>query len=112
MHGSDRAPDLKRLQASLGWQSKSNRFNESEMALFYECMLKCARKLLDTADIVRDAMLRQLTLGAAATPQDQRTRSSTRRQVLPSPISSRSPSSLKGRGWSVSVKSGAKLPST
>ncbi len=30
------------------------------MALFYECTLKCARKLLDTADIVRDAMLRQL----------------------------------------------------
>jgi hypothetical protein len=30
------------------------------MALFYECMLKCAQKLLDTADIVRDAMLRQL----------------------------------------------------
>jgi len=26
------------------------------MALFYECMLKCARKLLDTADIVREAM--------------------------------------------------------
>ena len=26
------------------------------MALFYECMLKCARKLLDTADIVRDAI--------------------------------------------------------
>ena len=39
-------------------------------------------------------------------------RSSTRRQVLPSPISSRSPSSLKGRGWSVSVNSGARLPST
>ena len=31
------------------------------MALFYECMLQCARKLLDTADIVREAMLRQLT---------------------------------------------------
>ena len=31
------------------------------MALFYECMLKCARKLLDTADIVREAMLRQST---------------------------------------------------
>ena len=30
------------------------------MALFYECMLKCARKLLDTADIVREAILRQL----------------------------------------------------
>jgi hypothetical protein len=29
------------------------------MALFYECMLQCARKLLDTADIVREAMLRQ-----------------------------------------------------
>jgi hypothetical protein len=24
--------------------------------LFYECLLKCARKLLDTADIVRDAI--------------------------------------------------------
>ena len=47
------------LRASLGWQSKSNRLNESEMALFYECMLQCAQKLLDTADIVRDAMLRQ-----------------------------------------------------
>jgi hypothetical protein len=44
--------------------------------------------------------------------QGQRTRSSTRRQVLPSPISSRSPSSLKGRNWSVSVNSGAMLPST
>jgi hypothetical protein len=31
------------------------------MALFFECMLQCARKLLDTADIVREAMLRQLT---------------------------------------------------
>jgi len=30
------------------------------MALFYECMPKCARKLLDTADIVRDAIFRQL----------------------------------------------------
>ncbi len=32
------------------------------MALFYECMPKCARKLLDTADIVRDAIYRYLTL--------------------------------------------------
>jgi hypothetical protein len=30
------------------------------MALFYECMLKCARKLLDTADIVSEAIYRQL----------------------------------------------------
>jgi hypothetical protein len=29
------------------------------MALFYECMLKCARKLLDTADIVREAFYQQ-----------------------------------------------------
>jgi hypothetical protein len=49
-----------RLRASLGWQSKSKSFHESEMALFYECMLKCARKVLDTAGIVREAMLRQL----------------------------------------------------
>jgi hypothetical protein len=32
------------------------------MALFSECMPKCARKLLDTADIVRDAIFRQLLL--------------------------------------------------
>jgi hypothetical protein len=31
------------------------------MALFYECMLKCARKLLDTADIVREAISQQLS---------------------------------------------------
>jgi hypothetical protein len=49
-----------RLRAGLGCQSKSNSFNESEMALFYECMLKCALKLLDTADIVREAIYRQL----------------------------------------------------
>jgi hypothetical protein len=30
------------------------------MALFFECTEKCAPNLLDTADIVRDAMLRQL----------------------------------------------------
>jgi hypothetical protein len=35
-------------------------FNQSEMALFFECMLLCAQKLLDTADIVREAMFRQL----------------------------------------------------
>jgi hypothetical protein len=31
-------------------------FNESEMALFFECMELCAQKELDTADIVREAM--------------------------------------------------------
>jgi len=34
-------------------------FNESEMALFFECLLLCAQKVLDTADIVREAMFRQ-----------------------------------------------------
>jgi len=34
-------------------------FFESEMALFSECMRQCARKLLDTADIVRDAIYHQ-----------------------------------------------------
>jgi hypothetical protein len=29
------------------------------MALFSECMPECARIVLDTADIVREAMLRQ-----------------------------------------------------
>jgi hypothetical protein len=29
-------------------------FYESEMALFHECIRKCARNVLDTADIVRD----------------------------------------------------------
>src|SRR5258708_362296 len=32
------------------------------MALFFECMLKCARKLLDTADIVREAIYQQSQL--------------------------------------------------
>jgi hypothetical protein len=30
------------------------------MALFSECMQSCARKVLDTADIVREAWFRQL----------------------------------------------------
>jgi hypothetical protein len=31
--------------------------HESEMALFSECMLPCARKVLDSVSIVRDACL-------------------------------------------------------
>jgi hypothetical protein len=50
------------LQASLGWQSNGKSFNENEMALFYECTRMCAQKLLDTADIVREAMLQQSPL--------------------------------------------------
>ncbi len=37
-------------------------FNQSEMALFSECTDSYAQKLLDTADIVREAMLRQLAV--------------------------------------------------
>jgi hypothetical protein len=42
----------KRLEASPGWKAQTTR--ESEMALFFECMLRCAQKTLDTADIVRE----------------------------------------------------------
>jgi len=34
------------------------------MALFHECTPQCAQKELDTADIVREAMLRQLPFRA------------------------------------------------
>jgi hypothetical protein len=34
-------------------------FNKSEMALFSECTDKYAQKLLDTADIVREAIFRK-----------------------------------------------------
>src|SRR5580698_2849063 len=40
-------------ERAYGW--KSNTFNESEIALFFECMQSCARRVLDTADIVREA---------------------------------------------------------
>lgn len=50
--GSDRSPDPHDSQrAQVG---KAQPFYESEMALFYECIQKCVRKLLDTADIVKD----------------------------------------------------------
>jgi hypothetical protein len=38
------------------------------MALFFECMQLCALKVLDTADIVRDAIFQQL--GADEVNQD------------------------------------------
>ena len=46
------------LTASELWLDR-HIFNESELALFPECMLQCARKALDTAGIVREAILRQ-----------------------------------------------------
>jgi hypothetical protein len=56
MHGSDRESEPeKRLRASLWWYGH---FNKSEMALFSECTDRYAQKLLDTADIVREAIYR------------------------------------------------------
>jgi hypothetical protein len=49
---------------------KGKPFNESEMALFSECSLKCARKMLDTADIVRDASFRHSESGSAFFPKN------------------------------------------
>jgi hypothetical protein len=49
MHGSDRVPDLRDYKRA--WVGKGKTINESEMALFSECSLKCARKVLDIADI-------------------------------------------------------------
>jgi hypothetical protein len=43
-------------ERACGWYGH---FNKSEMALFSECTDRYAQKLLDTADIVRDAMLRR-----------------------------------------------------
>src|ERR1700722_6613138 len=51
------SPDLKNI-TSEPTVGKGNTINESEMALFFECMQSCARKGLDTADIVRDAIYR------------------------------------------------------
>jgi hypothetical protein len=43
-------------ERACGWYGH---FNKSEMALFSECTDRYAQKLLDTADIVRDAIYRQ-----------------------------------------------------
>ena len=79
MHGSDRVPDLNidYERALVGTAI----FIESEMALFYECMLKCARKLLDTADIVREAMLRQLQTRARFRVTDHKPGNPSRKET-------------------------------
>jgi len=41
--------------------SKSKSFNESEMARSSECTEQYAQKVIDSADIVREAILRQLS---------------------------------------------------
>jgi hypothetical protein len=61
MHGSDRGsgPETDYERA---WVGKEQTIHLSEMALFFEPMPECARKPLDTADIVRDAIFHQLTV--------------------------------------------------
>jgi hypothetical protein len=39
------------------------------MALFYECMLQCAQKALDTADIVRDGDFSPIETGCPQVPR-------------------------------------------
>jgi hypothetical protein len=58
MHGSDRVSDLRDYKRA--WVGKRQTINQSKMALLSECSLKCVRKVLDTADIVRDAIYRQV----------------------------------------------------
>ena len=43
-------------ERACGWYGH---FNKSEMALFSECTDRYAQNMLDTADIVREAMFRQ-----------------------------------------------------
>jgi hypothetical protein len=56
MHGSDRVPDLKTITS----ESTVGKANPSTRAKWrFECMQQCAQKVLDTADIVREAILQQ-----------------------------------------------------
>src|SRR5262245_39553589 len=45
-----------------GWRSKC--INESEMALFYECIPECCSKPIDAADIVRGAIYQHASTNA------------------------------------------------
>ena len=64
MAGSDRVPDPNDSKRALGGKAQTN--YESEMALFYECMQKCAQNVLDTADIVRDGDVSPISLCKSA----------------------------------------------
>ena len=56
--GRTENPNLKNdYERAFGWYGH---FNKSEMALFSECTDRYAQKTLDTADIVREAIFRQL----------------------------------------------------
>jgi hypothetical protein len=55
--GRTECPNLKWITSEPGLVAHSL-FYESEMALFPECTESCAQKVVDTADIVRDAIFR------------------------------------------------------
>jgi hypothetical protein len=56
--GRTENPNLKNdYERAFGWYGH---FNKSEMALFSECTDRYAQKTLDTADIVREAILQPL----------------------------------------------------
>ena len=58
--GRTESPNLKKdYERACGWYGH---FNKSEMALFSECTDRYAQKLLDTADIVREAIFQQLSI--------------------------------------------------
>ena len=62
--GRTESPNLKNdYERACGWYGH---FNKSEMALFSECTDRYAQKLLDTADIVREAMLQQRRIAYAS----------------------------------------------
>jgi hypothetical protein len=56
--GRTEIPNLKTdYERAFDWYGH---FNKSEMALFFECTDRYAQNMLDTADIVREAIFRQL----------------------------------------------------
>ena len=60
LHGSDRVPDLRRLQTSLGWNGTSS--TRAKWRSSSSARRSVLEQLLDTADIVRDAIFQQLPI--------------------------------------------------
>jgi len=56
------------------------------MALFYECMQKCAQKLLDSADIVRDQDVTTAIECTRGSRRDLRTQGTATKEVPSWPI--------------------------
>ena len=81
--GRTESPNLKNdYERACGWYGH---FNKSEMALFSECTDRYAQKLLDTADIVREAMLRRQCFEMLPTPRLSLTCPCTAPNIAPIP---------------------------